>query len=243
MWDAQHRGFVIRLPPIEAATVEEPRRCTRRRRTRTSAGPSSTTPCSTPSSAGSTSAAMPVAGTAVQPTDMRVTDASFDRSSTRWRAPGFPRRPERDGGDFRRRDARGRRGRRRRGYRRTSLRPSGPRHRPARRLPQTAVGRFGRLRDGNTGAVKGEARSCAEEVYAFLPGTARTRGWSSATCERRLAFPRRGCEIGKRLARVATDGSTSWAAGTAGTGSTGRRAVRRGGRQRGREGGGAGRER
>ena len=50
--------------------------------------------------------------------------------------------------------------------------------------------RFGRLRDGNTVAVKGECPSCAEEVYAFLPGNravARVE-CECHVCERRLAF-------------------------------------------------------
>ena len=50
--------------------------------------------------------------------------------------------------------------------------------------------RFGRLRDGNTVAVKGECPSCAEEVYAFLPGNrANARVECEChVCERRLAF-------------------------------------------------------
>ena len=50
--------------------------------------------------------------------------------------------------------------------------------------------RFGRLREGHTVAMKGDCPSCGEEVYAFLPGNRPTARLDCEchVCERRLTF-------------------------------------------------------
>ena len=57
-------------------------------------------------------------------------------------------------------------------------------------LANGGLERFGRLRAGQTVAMKGDCPSCGEEVYAFMPGNAPTARVECEchVCERRLAF-------------------------------------------------------